>query len=83
MEVRRRIAMGNAAMGELTPIWKDRGVAMETKVKLVNVLVLPIVLYGAESWTVRKHKRRKMDAFELWCWRRLLRVSWMKRKTRI
>ena len=63
-EVRRRIAMGNAAMGGL-----------------VKVLVFPIVLYGAETWTMRKHERRKIDAFELWCWRRVLRVSWMERKT--
>ena len=71
-EVRRRIAMGKAAMGGLTSIWKDRGVTMET-----------IVLYGAETWTMRKHERRKIDAFELWCWRRVLRVSWMERNTNI
>ena len=82
-EVRRRIAMGKAAMGGLTSIWKDRGVTMETKVKLVKVLVFPIVLYRAETWTMRKHERRKIDAFELWCWRRVLRVSWMERKTNI
>ena len=64
-EVRRRIAMGKAAMGGLTSIWKDRGVTMETKVKLVKVLVFPIVLYGAETWTMRKHERRKIDAFVL------------------
>ena len=68
-EVRRRIAMEKAAMGGRTSIWKDRGVTMETKVKLVKVLVFPIVLYGAETWTMRKHERRKVDAFELWCWR--------------
>ena len=56
---------------------------METKVKLVNVLVFPIVLYGAETWTIRKHERRKIDAFALWCWRRVLRASWMERKTNI
>ena len=82
-EVRRRIAMGKAAMGGLTSIWKDRGVTMETKVKLAKVLVFPIVLYGAETWTMGKHERRKIDAFELWCWRRVLRVSWMERKTNI
>ena len=82
-EVRRRIAMGKDAMGGLTSIWKDRGVTLETKVKLVKVLVFPIVLYGAETWTMRQHERRKIDAFELWCWRRVLRVSWMERKTNI
>ena len=70
-------------MGGLTSIWKDRGETMETKVKLVKVLVFPIVLYGAETWTMRKHERRKIDAFELWFWRRVLRVSWMERKTNI
>ena len=63
--------MGKAAMGGLTSIWKDRGVTMETKVKLVKVLVFPIVLYGAETRTMRKHERRKIDAFELRCWRRV------------
>ena len=82
-EVRRRIAMGKAAMGGLTSIWKDRRVTLETKVKLVKVLVFPIVLYGAETWTMRKHERGKIDAFELWCWRRVLRVSWMEGKTNI
>ena len=59
---RRRIGMGKAAMGGLTSIWKDRGVTLETKVKLVTVLVFPIVLFGAETWTMRKHERRKIDA---------------------
>ena len=75
--------MGKAAIGGLTSIWKDRGVTLETKVKLVKVLVFPIVLYEAETWTMRKHERRKIDAFELWCWRRVLRVSWTERKTNI
>ena len=70
-------------MGGLTSIWKDRGVTMETKVKLVKVLVFPIVLYRTETWPMRKHERRKINAFELWCWRRVLRVSWMERKTNI
>lgn len=80
-EIRRRIAMGKAAIGGLTTIWKDRGIKRETKVKLVKALVFPIVLYGAETWTLRKAERKKIDAFELWCWRRVLRVSWMKKKT--
>ena len=82
-EVRRRIAMGKAAMGGLTSIWKARGVMLESKVKLVNVLVFPIFLYGAETWTMRNLERRKIDAYELWCWGRVLRVSWMERKTNI
>ena len=82
-EVRRRIAMGKAAMGGLTSIWKDIWGRMVTKVTLVKVLVFPIVMYRAETWKMRKHERRKIDAFELWCWRRVLRVSWMERKTNI
>ena len=80
-EVRRIIAMGKSTMGGLTSIWKDREITLETKVKLGKVLVFPIVLYGAETWTMRKHERRKIDAFELWCWRRVLTVSWRERPT--
>ena len=82
-EIRRRIAMGKAAMGGLTTVWKDRGITLQTKVKLVKALVFPIVLYGAETWTMRKTEREKIDAFELWCWRRVMRVSWMERKTNV
>ena len=82
-EVGRIIAMGKAAMGRLTSIWKDRGVTLVTKVKLVKVLVFPIVLYGAETWTMRKHERNRRSTFELWCRRRELRVSWKERKTNI
>ena len=74
-EIRRRLAMGRSAMGGLTKIWKDRGITLRTKIRLVKALVFPIVLYGAESWTMRKLERKMIDAFELWCWRRLLRVN--------
>ena len=67
----------------LTSIWKDKGVTLETKVKLVKVYVYPVVLYGAVTWTMRKHESRKIDAFKLGCWRRVLRVYWMERKTNI
>ena len=80
-EVKRRITMGKAAMGRLTKIWRDRGITLCTKVALVKALVFPIVLYGSETWTMGKNERKKVDAFELWCWRRILRVSWMERKT--
>ena len=62
-------------MRRLTSTWKDRGVTVEMKVKLVKVLVLPIVLYGAEAWIMRTHERRTIDGVELRCWRRVLRVS--------
>ena len=64
-EIRRKIAIGKATMGGLTTIWKDRGIKLATKVKLVNAFVLPIVLYGAETWTMRKAERKTIDGFEL------------------
>ena len=70
-------------MGGLTTVWKDRGITLQTKVKLVKALVFPIVLYGAETWTMRKTERKTIDAFELCCWRRVMRVSWMERKTNV
>ena len=73
-EIRRRLAIGRSAMGGLTKIWKDRGITLRTKIRLVKALVFPIVLYGAESWTMRKLERKMIDAFELWCCIRLLRV---------
>ena len=73
--------MGKAATGGLKKIWKDRSISIGTKAMLVRALVFPIVLYGSETWTMRKQERRNIDAFELSCWRRILRVSWMDRKT--
>ena len=66
-EIRRRLAMGRSAMGELTKIWNDRGITLRTKIRLVKALVFPIVLYGAEYWIMRKLERKMIDAFELWC----------------
>ena len=80
-EIRRRIALGRVAMNGLRPIMKDRGVLVKTKMRLVNVLVFPVVLYGSESWTMTKADRRRVDAFEMWCWRRVLRISWTERVT--
>ena len=82
-EIRRRLAMGRSAMGGQTKIWKDRGITLRTKSRLVKALVFPIVLYGAESWTMRKLERKMIDSFELWCWRRLLRVTWIDRKINV
>ena len=82
-EIRRRLEMGRSAMGGLTKIWKDRGITFRTKIKLVKALVLLIVLYGAESWTMRKLERKMINAFELWCWIRLLRLTSTDRKTHI
>ena len=80
-EIRRRIALGKSAMKKLDKIWKDRGISKETKKKLVKVLVFPVAMYGSETWTIRKADRKRIDSFELWCWRHLLKISWTSRKT--
>ena len=82
-EIRRRLAMGRSAMRGLTKIWKDRIITLRIKIRLVKSLVFHIVLYGAESWTMRKLERKMIDAFELWCWRRLLRVTCIDRKKNV
>ena len=79
----RRIAMGKSAMGSLKKICKDRDLRLVTKVKIVQTLIFPIMLYGAETWTLKKKERAKIDAFEMWCWRNLLRVTYINRKTNI
>ena len=73
--------MGKCAMRSLTKIWKDRGISKATKATLISVLVFPIVTYGSESWTIRKAERKRLDSFELWCWRRVLNISWIQRRT--
>ena len=80
-EMKRRLALDRSAMGNMKNLWKDRGITLDTKVKLVQTLVFPIVLSGAETWTLRKDLRKRIDAFELWCWRRILRTSWTARQT--
>ena len=68
-------------MNNLDSIFKSRDITLPTKVRLVKAMVFPVVMYGCESWTVEKAERRRIDAFELWCWRRLLRVPWTKRRS--
>ena len=80
-DIRRRLTMGRRAMDNLNKLWKSKDVALKTKVKLAQTLVFPVVTYGGESWTVKKADRRKIDTFELWCWRRLLRISWTEKRT--
>ena len=80
-EILRRLALGRAAMTGLNKIWKDKDITITTKCRIVNALVFPVVLYGCESWTIRKVERRRIDSFELWCWRRLLRIPWTARRT--
>ena len=68
-------------MTNLDSILKSRDITLSTKVRLVKAMVFPVVMYGCENWTVKKDERRRIDAFELWCWRRLLRVPWTSRKS--
>ena len=73
-EIKRRLLLGRKVMTNLDSILKSRDIILPTKVCLVKAMVFPVVIYGCESWTVKKAERRRIDAFELWCWRRLLRV---------
>ena len=79
-EIKRCLLLGRKAMTNLDSILKSRDITMPTKVCLVKVMVFPGVMYGCESWTVKKAEHRRIDAFELWCWRRLLRVPWTARR---
>ena len=79
-EIKRRFLLGRKDMTNLDSILKSRDIILSTKVRLVKVVVFPVVTYGCESWTVKKAEHRRIDAFELWCWRRLLRVPWTARR---
>ena len=78
-EIKRRLLLGSKVMTNLDSIFKSRDITLPTKVRLVKSMVFPVVMYGCESWTVKKAERLRIDAFELWCWRRLLRVPWTAR----
>ena len=80
-EIKRRLLLGKKVMTNLDSIFKSRDIPLPAKVCLVKAVVFPVVMYGCESWTVKKAKHRRMDAFELWCWRRLLRVPWTARRS--
>ena len=77
----RRLLLGRKVMTNLDSIFKSRDITLLTKVCLVKAVVFPVVMYGCESWTVKKGERQRIDAFELWCWRRLLRVPWTARRS--
>ena len=79
-EIKRRLLLGRKVVTNLDSILKSRDITLPTKVCLVKAMVLPVVMYGCESWTVKKAEHRRIDAFELWCWRRLLRVPWTARR---
>ena len=78
-EIKRRLLLGRKVMTNLDSIFKSRDITLPAEVRLVKAMVFPVVMYGCECWTVKKAECRKIDAFELWCWRRLLRVPWTAR----
>ena len=80
-EIKRCLLLGRKVMTNLDSIFKSRDIALATKVCLVKAMVFPVVMYGCESWTVKKAEHQRIDAFELWCWRRLLRVPWTARRS--
>ena len=79
-ELKRRLLLARKIMTNLDSILKSRDITLPTKVRLVKAMVFPVVMYGCESWTIKKAECRRIDAFELWCWRRLLRVHWTARR---
>ena len=80
-EIKRRLLLGRKVMTNLGSILKSRDITLPTKVRLVKAMIFPVVMYGCESWTVKKAEHRKIDASELWCWTRLLRVPWTARRS--
>ena len=80
-EIKRCLLLGRKVMINLESIFKSRDITLPTKVRLVKAMVFPVVMYGCESWTVKKAERQRIDAFELWCWRRLSRVPWTARRS--
>ena len=82
-EIKICLLLGRKVMTNLNSILKSRDIALPTKVRIVKAMVFPVVIYGSESWTIKKADHRRIDAFELWCWRRLLRVPWTARRTNL
>ena len=80
-EIKRRLLLGRKVITNLDSILKSRNITLPTKVRLVKAVVFPVVMSGCESWTVKKAERQRIDAFELWCWRRLLRFPWTARRS--
>ena len=81
VEIRRRLAMAKSAMVGLNKIWADRGITKATKTRLVSALIFPIATYGCETWSLTKSDQRRINSFELWCWRRMLRITWIMKRT--
>ena len=81
-EIKRHLLLGRKVMTNLASILKSRDITLPTKIRLVKATVFPVVMYGCESWTIKKAEQQRIDAFELWCWRRLLRVPWTARRSK-
>ena len=81
-EIKRHLFFGKKVMTNLDSILKSRDITLSTKVRLAKAMVFPVVMYGCESWTIKKPEHRRIDVFELWCWRRLLRVLWTARRSK-
>ena len=80
-EIKRRLLLGRKVMTKLDSMLKNRDISLPTKICLIKAMVFPVVMYGCESWTIKKAEHKRTDAFELWCWRRLLRVPWTARRS--
>ena len=80
-EIKRRLLLGRKVMTNLDSIFKSRDITLLTKVRLVKAMVFPVVMYGCESWTTKKAEHQRIDVFELWCWRRLLKIPWTARRS--
>ena len=81
-EIKRCLLLGRKVMANLDSIWQSRDITLPTEVCLVKAVIFPVVMYGCGSWTIKKAERQRIDAFELWCWRRLLRVPWTARRSK-
>ena len=80
-QIKRRLLLGRKVMTNLDSIFKSRDITLPTRVHLVKAMVFPVVMYGCKSWTIKKAEHRRIDAFELWCWRKLFRVPWTARRS--
>ena len=80
-EIKRHLLIGRKVITNLESILKSRDITLKTKVRLVKAMIFPVIIYGCECWTLKKAERQRIDAFELWCWRRLLRVPWTARRS--
>ena len=80
-EIKRLLLLGGKFMSNLDSVLKNRDITLPTKIHLIKAMIFPVVMYGCENWTIKKAEHRRIDAFELWCWRRLLRVPWTARRS--